>query len=329
MKVDQSARVGRTPASRSDLLLEKIASKLDFAKDTIIVHSDHGQIDAGGHGGHETLCCTEPFVMAGNAIKPGAYPDMEMVDIAPTVSAILGANFPASSTGHVLLNMLNLPQNYAESYTTAEETVHTQVNKLYSEQVGEPQLSGETPELTRAAKLATESRARLPFVLIFLTVPLIVVFRRKNKFLKYWLIGALITLVVFYVRYALIDGKLFSFSVIDTPTAFISYTAITTIIAVIVGYFAMLLIMNPVLKERLDAAQMALGYAFTTIYLLLFPVGWNFWQNGFIPTWTLPRLDAYFLGLLALVIILITAIAGLLLVLLSYFLQPYLSKAKA
>ena len=33
--------------------------------DTVLALSDHGQIDAGGHGGHETVTLTEPFVLAG------------------------------------------------------------------------------------------------------------------------------------------------------------------------------------------------------------------------------------------------------------------------
>jgi hypothetical protein len=316
----------RDAASRSDALLEKIASSLDFGKDTLIIHSDHGQIDAGGHGGHETVCLTEPFIMVGKGIKPGDYPDVQMVDIAPTVSAILGANFPSISTGHVLQNMLDLPQDYLNAYKVAEESVHANVSRIYSSQVDEPQLSGQSPDNIRSAKLATDRKSRLPFTLAVLIIPPVIVLFKKNKYIKYWIIGAIFTIAIFYTRFALPDKKLFSFSVIDTPTAFISYTAVTTVIAVILGYFALLLFLKPVVAGRMDAARFATGYAYTTIYLLLIPIGWNFLENGFIPTWTLPRLDAYFLGLLAMVVVLIVALIGLLLALASYSLKAYLFK---
>ncbi len=316
----------RDAASRSDALLEKIASSLDFGKDTLIIHSDHGQIEAGGHGGHEDVCLTEPFIMVGKGIKPGTYPDIQMVDIAPTVSAILGANFPAISTGHVLQNMLDLPQDYLNAYTSLEENVHSNISRIYSSQVDEPQLAGQSPEDIRSAKLATERASRLPFILAVLIIPPMIALIKKNKFIKFWLIGAIFTITIFYTRFALLDKKLFSFSVIDSPTAFISYTAITTVIAVILGYFALLLILKPNVTGRLDAAGFATGYSFTTIYLLLIPIGWNFLENGFIPTWTLPRLDAYFVGLLAVVVVLIVALSGFLLALASYSLKTYLFK---
>jgi hypothetical protein len=34
---------------------------------------------------------------------------VNMVDIAPTIAALLGTNIPASNQGHVLINMLSLP----------------------------------------------------------------------------------------------------------------------------------------------------------------------------------------------------------------------------
>ena len=83
-------------ATRADALLEQIAGALDFKQDTLIVLSDHGQIDRGGHGGQDPITLVEPFVMVGAGVKPGQYPDMQMVDVAPTIAVLLGTNIPAS-----------------------------------------------------------------------------------------------------------------------------------------------------------------------------------------------------------------------------------------
>jgi predicted AlkP superfamily pyrophosphatase or phosphodiesterase len=45
-------------AQRADNLIAEIWSKLDLSKDTILVCSDHGQIDSGGHGGPESVVLT-------------------------------------------------------------------------------------------------------------------------------------------------------------------------------------------------------------------------------------------------------------------------------
>ena len=52
-------------ASRSDALLSEILETMDLENETIVVLSDHGQIDAGGHGGQDPIVLLEPFVIAG------------------------------------------------------------------------------------------------------------------------------------------------------------------------------------------------------------------------------------------------------------------------
>ncbi|HEX9028622.1 MAG TPA: alkaline phosphatase family protein, partial [Anaerolineales bacterium] len=83
-------------ARRADDLLREIAATLDLSKDVLFVCSDHGQIDRGGHGGQDPITLIEPFVLAGAGIQPGQYPDVQMVDVAPTLAALLGTNIPAT-----------------------------------------------------------------------------------------------------------------------------------------------------------------------------------------------------------------------------------------
>ena len=74
-------------ATRADGLLNEIASAMDLSQDTLIIFSDHGQIDRGGHGGQDPIVLLEPFVMVGKGVVGGKFPDVKMVDIAPTVAA--------------------------------------------------------------------------------------------------------------------------------------------------------------------------------------------------------------------------------------------------
>jgi predicted AlkP superfamily pyrophosphatase or phosphodiesterase len=89
-------------ANRVDTLLTEIVAELDFSKDVLVISSDHGHIDQGGHGGHDPITLVEPFIMVGNRVLPGLYDDIFMVDVAPTLAALSGINLPATTQGRVL-----------------------------------------------------------------------------------------------------------------------------------------------------------------------------------------------------------------------------------
>ncbi len=75
------------------------AGRLDLAQDTVLVCSDHGHIDLGGHGGPDAVVTQQPFVLAGAHVRPGVYEDAQMADVAPTLALLLGTNLPAVSQG--------------------------------------------------------------------------------------------------------------------------------------------------------------------------------------------------------------------------------------
>jgi hypothetical protein len=314
-------------ASRADSLVERIGSRLDLKKDTIIVLSDHGQIDPGGHGGHEPIVLAEPFIMTGKGIIPGEYPDIQMVDVAPTIAALLGANIPSSSTGNVITEMLDLPPEYVGVYQKSEIEIHNKIAEIYGKAINQPLQAGQSIESIRQTRLVKERSFRLPVTFIFLILPPLILLLRKNKQLKYWLPGALIAFLGFHLRYGIIDRKSYSSSAILTPEDLIIYCAITSSLALLVGFIFILIFLRPKLLDRIDAAKFALGYVFTSLYLWLLPMGWNFILNGFTPTWTLPRLDAYFIGLLSMVILIIVSITGLLITFIYSLLSRLLIKA--
>jgi hypothetical protein len=93
---------------RVDNLIAQVVAAVDLQKAVVIVTSDHGQLDQGGHGGPEVPVVTVPFVMAGRQVIPGSYAPIHQTDIAPTVAAILGSAIPAMAQGHIRFEMLDM-----------------------------------------------------------------------------------------------------------------------------------------------------------------------------------------------------------------------------
>ncbi len=99
----------RTAAAVADHAVARVLARIDLAHDAVIVTADHGQTDAGGHGGIEPEVMTVPLIAAGAGIRAGAWPvDARLIDIAPTVSALLGIPAPGHGLGRTLVEILQL-----------------------------------------------------------------------------------------------------------------------------------------------------------------------------------------------------------------------------
>ena len=169
-------------ARRADGLIQEIASTLDFSRDTLLVVSDHGQIDRGGHGGTEQVVLIEPFVLVGAGVRPGNYGNVNMVDITPTLAALLGVNIPASSQGQVLTNMLTLGSSQLQVIQQAQKVQQSQMFAAYQKAIGSNSIVkvGEESvpdyqqalEAARMARLNAERwpRALLAIILAFLPI---------------------------------------------------------------------------------------------------------------------------------------------------------------
>jgi hypothetical protein len=75
----------------------------------VIVTADHGHTGRGGHGGVEPEVLAVPLIAAGAGIRPGATAvDARLIDLAPTVSALLGLPAPGHGLGRTLTELLAL-----------------------------------------------------------------------------------------------------------------------------------------------------------------------------------------------------------------------------
>jgi hypothetical protein len=94
-----------------DAMLRRSLVELDWSQDTVILTSDHGHVDGGGHGGLEPEVVNVPLLMAGAGIRPGVPPrNAGLIDLAPTICRLLGLPAPAHAFGRTLTESLTLTE---------------------------------------------------------------------------------------------------------------------------------------------------------------------------------------------------------------------------
>lgn len=313
-------------ARRADDLLREIAASLDLSQDTLFVCSDHGQIDRGGHGGQDAITLVEPFVLAGAGVKAGSCGDVNMVDVAPTLAALLGANLPASGQGQVRSEMLALSAEQAAGIERAWGLQQSLLQDAYLTATGakspSPQPGDDVAAFFRAhpvvegarnARLAGERWPRAILAVILAVAPAVVLFLKRSRAVAWMLGGAVLYVVIFNLRYAVIDGRTYSLSSVASANDLILYSATTALIALAVSWLAVSLGLGSFRQGPRPAAESTLGLALTTLYLLLLPVLVSFALNGATLTWTLPDFSTLFMAFISLVQGLMVAALGLLL----------------
>jgi len=310
-------------ASRTDDLLREIVAALDLSQDAVLVCSDHGQIDQGGHGGQDAVVLVEPFVLVGAGVRPGHYDDVKMVDVAPTLSAMLGVAIPASSQGHVLTEMLHLSDDQLQVLEDRLQQQQGRLLSLYQTAIGRQVAVQPGEDVVTAHQLALEaSRAarlraeRLPRALLALALLLLcaaVIFRRRGRELAWLLAGALLYLVLFNLRYAVLDGRTYSLSSVASADELIAYSASTALLAMLGSWLVTALGLRVFRRGARQAGGLVLGLTLLVLFLLSIPVLCSYVLNGALITWTLPHMSSMFLGFISLIQMLLVAVVGLLL----------------
>jgi hypothetical protein len=310
-------------ATRSDGLLKQIVATLDLKQDTVLVTSDHGQIDRGGHGGQDPIVLLEPFVLVGAGVKPGGYPDIQMVDHAPTVAALLGLNIPATAQGVVQTSMLNLAPAQLVNINTALAAQKLQLLTVYQKAIGysasfQPDPNS-VPDLIRAMDQAKANRLnaeRIPrFVLaiIIALIPAIILVWKRSRKIAWLLGGTILDIVLFNFVYAVLAGRTYSLSSVASSTDIILFTAETAALSLILVWLALAFILKWFKATRREGAENTLAFTLTILYLLALPVLWSYAINGALVTWTIPDMASMFIGFLSILQGLIVAVLGLLL----------------
>jgi hypothetical protein len=311
-------------AARADAMIGQIAGSIDLSRDTVLVLSDHGHIRIGGHGGQDKDVLVQPLVLAGKGIKPGEYGDIDQMDIAPTLAALLGAAVPSSSEGQVRAEILNLPTETLAQIPGYLNTQLAGVVSAYSRAVlgselnpltGDlaPQQAREMIKTIRLQKLEPERSHRSVLALILVVVPLFVIILKWRKEFAWYFVGALLTLFLFNLRYAWIDGRTYSLSSVRSEMDMILYVGVTAAISFTFAWLGVMLITRSFKKGGLGAALGSILFTLFSLYIFLVIALVNFGVNGWKVTWTLPDFLIQYMGLIAVIIAIFIAMSGLVL----------------
>lgn len=318
-------------ASRSDALLGQIVSKLDLTQDTIMVFSDHGHIDAGGHGGDDAVTLLEPMVAVGKGIRPGNYGDINMVDLSPTGALLLGTSLPAGTQGQALVDMLDVQPSKLQALASAVQIQQTALLKTYASAIGQL-LPGDLPhgsdvaayqavlENIRQQKLNGERILRGGLALILLVGCAWLLVRLSGKRLIWYLVGISLYLLSFNFRYAILDGKVFSYSGVADADTLLVYVISTALIGALLGWGMVVLGVRSLLLPRWESTWVTINYGLLLLFFVALPVWLNFTLNGITVTWAAPDVRAAYLGLLSLIQIMGISGATLIFGLISFLL---------
>ncbi len=311
-------------ATRADKLIEQVVSAMALETSTVIVVSDHGQIDAGGHGGQDAIVLVQPFVMAGVGVKPGAYGDINQADVAPTITTLLGAGVPAVSQGHALTEMLNLSDAQLSNLTLASIEQQKTLYQAYARAINiEPAGIQPSPdqypvtifqsamESIKARRLNSERLPRFLLAGIFMLALAFVLLKNRGQTLLWILAATAIYLAVFHLTYGIIQARTYSLSSVLSSGDIIQTTAIDTAVGFLLAWLVMYFGLRVYTQKPLAAANLHLGFAFTALSIIALPALWSYVYNGAIVTWTLPDMASMFMGFLTILQLLVFAALSL------------------
>ncbi len=343
-----SGNAYRLAAGNIDAYLSQISRATDTNRGALIILGDHGYTASGGYGGTELEIVRQPLVIVGQNIIPGSYSDVSHIDIAPTISALLGAVPPTATQGRILFEMLRLNEQnqtiaqltltqqriaLAQAYLTKIKNPTTSLPDTLSTDLaraqtafaqnnisGAFQLARLTQEaadsqmiITRYNRIRSEQVSRLLVVGAILSIWFIVMWRQRGPYLGLIIVAAIATIGLYHTLYR-IQGYSYSISDLNNFAELPFDIARRTAVSMLAGG-GLILILLMLVNEENWVTLLAAGYGFGVLVTFVFalPLFWAFWQNGFIITWYLPAVNPVFWQITAFFEVMIAAILGFLL----------------
>jgi hypothetical protein len=274
----------REAAETADRALARALGHVDLSQDAIVITADHGHTNRGGHGGVEPEVLAVPLIAAGAGIKPGvAADDAHLVDVAPTVSALLGIPAPGHGLGRTLVELTTLDDGARRARVEADTARLATTRGV----VSQAEARAATDELeTRAQRIAiVVGGALLAGILAALLI-------RRHVLRLDWRVLLVSVPAFFVVYYALIGtlGQRFSPSLLPAQGHLAATMAKYGVAAMVVQLLASMWALRNQgsLGERLAAAN---GIAWTGLMLAMVPAGlvWAFFPPPYVsvpgPLW--------------------------------------------
>ncbi len=305
---------------RTDARLARVAAAMDLSRETLIVTTDHGHIDTGGHGGWEPIVKEVPLVMVGKGVRAGMEGQGTQADIAPTVAALLGVPIPTHAMGRPLLEALEGPSEALDAIARASAQQRTLLIHRIEQVLGRPptrlpdvRTAGDLPAFDREAsraldrayadRLGRDRLGRTPVVLLGLAlIALIAALLFQPPHRGAILVGTLAFLGIVWGLY-FGRGYRWSLSVFNTE-AQIEAFFIARVLDALLGLMAVALLLGIWKGRRWGEAWEGILRAYGGIALLFaFQVLLFYWAYGVSFPWGLPDLGwgfKYYLDLLTL-----------------------------
>ncbi len=273
----------RAAAHIADHAISRALAHIDLAQDAVIITADHGHTDRGGHGGIEPEVLAVPFIAAGAGIARGATPkDARLVDIAPTVAALLGIAAPGHGLGRTLVEILD-----TDSATkVAHQIADTQRLTMTRAVVAAAEATAEIDVLeNRALRIAlVVGGAGLAIMLATLLI--------RRRVLRLDVRALLVSVPAFFVVYYALIGAVGSFSPSLLPAK--GHLAWTMAKYGLAAMFVHLMFSLWALRSRrtlADRLATANGIAWFGLMLAMVPAGlaWAFFPPPYVsvppPLW--------------------------------------------
>jgi hypothetical protein len=286
-----------------------------------MIVSDHGQIDAGGHGGPEAINLLEPFIMVGAGVWPGYFGNMQMVDVAPTAAAMLGVSIPASTQGRVLTWMLTLPYEVHTALPAAAEKQQEELYLKYTYMIGtsatlnieekDPVVKYQAGiDRARDNRLSGEIMGRVFLMLLPAAAAVYFVWKYRSRKLLDRVLLFLLYGIVFTAVYMLLFRQTFSLSRVQSESGLI----LAILASSAAGFLAAWLVyayLKHFLSEGIESiAENTLALAGVFMAILSLFTAAHFVVNGTVVRWTLPEMNTAFFGLLSMMLTLSLAVLG-------------------
>ena len=189
---------------------------------------------------------------------------MEMVDIAPTVAALLGTSIPASNQGRGLTEMLALTDEQEAAFDEALLAQQDQLLQDYQTVMGVDAAAEATTTSTASAmqilhaqRLDKERLLRLVIAIVLAFVPAVLLYRKRSRKLGKLLGGAAISIAIFHLIYAVTMRRSYSLSSLTSATDFIFSTAICMGISFLIGWMVSMLSLKGFSEPPISAAKAA------------------------------------------------------------------------
>jgi len=274
----------REAATLADHAIARVLAHIDLSQDAVVVTADHGHTGRGGHGGTEPEVLAVPLVAAGAGIRPGAAAiDARLVDLAPTVSALLALPAPGHGLGRTLTEILTLDAD-ARARRVAADQARLAITRTTLQRA----------ESSAAADVLAHRAERIAIVaggaLLAGVLAILLIRRHVLRFDRRVLLVSIPAFFVVYYGLLATLGQRFSPSLLPAQGhlagQMVSYGVVSMLVQLLASLWA--LRNQRTLGERLAAAN---GIAWTGLMLTMVAAGliWAYFPPPYVdlpgPVW--------------------------------------------